>query len=283
MTSLRSSWFLVPACLGLVVFAVRSVPAAEGDELDAQRQAAALAPQLTEARFRSLIYGQDLSHEMIRKRLEVQLARIVDGLAQQFSITETQRKKLHLAGIGEIERFEERVNALQELLTLPPSARLEFEELMRRTQQLRRHRHADMFGPDSLFEKATRRTLNNGQWARYEQSIRERLAATYRVRAEAVVTSWDSYVPLLAEQRRQLVALLVEDTPPLKWYGPYDSVAVMVQAHRLPAERFKSILDDDQWQAIRKFLRSAQQFEMTLLNEGVLEPVAAADPPRDPP
>ncbi len=115
---------------------------------------------------------------------------------------------------------------------------LKFREIVRELQLFRRTITGEFpFGEGSLLAKTLKKNLVAEQCSRYNREF-------YRVRVELVVSSLDQRLGLSREQHRRFVALIVEETPPLKRYGAYDAYAVIVQASKLPEDKLKSIFGD---------------------------------------
>jgi hypothetical protein len=76
---------------------------------------------------------------------------------------------------------------------------------------------------------------------------------------------------LSKEQHRRFVAVIVEETRPLKRYGELDDAAVMWQASRLPVAKLKPIFDDDQWRLLGERFVRAKMLEKTLVAQGYLD------------
>lgn len=265
---------LLFVCFALTVL---DLPAGERKELELEwRRHLA---KLTKDEFDATLVGDSVAgaSNLVRKKLETQLTQAVEWVARSCDASDAQQKKLHLAGLGDIERFFDRMDVLWKELRQDAADPDEFDERVAGIRRVEGEMNAGLFGPDSLFEKAIRRTLNNEQWARYEQARLERRAAGYRARVVLVVAQWDKIVPLRAEQRRRLSDLLAAETHPPRWYGTYDFPAIMVQAARIPDGRYQAILDDEQLPLIRKLLTKSQVYEGMLQRIGVLEPNPADD------
>lgn len=269
------SWF-VPT---LLLLACSSLPApgvrAEDDDDPVEIQKINWQPISREDFDLSLFRSQGTSvARNARNRLETQLVRHVDEIARRCDASAPQRKKLQLAGTGDITRYFDRVEALWEEMQKPPRDAEANQQRNVRLQELRLELLAGLSGQGSLFEKAVQRTLTGDQWARYEQDRLERRAVSYRARIDVVIAAWDSVVPLRAEQRRRLSELLAAETRPPRWFGELDVPVVLVQAARIPEARFREILDDEQWRLIHKLVLKGEPMRLFLERVNLLEPDA---------
>lgn len=199
------------------------------------------------------VFG-DPDEQRVRTHLELQFARKIDEAARLGELSTLHQNKLRLAGIGDIERFFDRVEALW--LELPEEQRNAetLAALFERIPPLREKLADGLFERDSLFEKTLRRTLTGEDAAKYAAADAERRAFRYRARVESIVMMWDGVCALRAEQRRQLVQLLLEETQTPAKFRDIDQSAVLLQASWIPEERFLAILDNVQWRVIRSGL-----------------------------
>jgi len=99
--------------------------------------------------------------------------------------------------------------------------------------------------------------------------------AAYRARVEWAIGILHSRLVLNPEQRRRLVTLVVDETPPLKRYGSFDYDAIMLQMSRLPRERLRTALDEAQCRDLALRFEQARRMESILVSEGYLSRSAA--------
>jgi len=185
-------------------------------------------------------------------------------------LSDTQMRKLNLAGEGDIQRFETRVAEVKAKCQTGEVHPNEWNGIFQKTQPLRLELQRGLFGTGSLFQKTLFTALGPEQTARYEQIDRERRTYRYRARVELCIAQLDAIVGLRDEQRRRLRQLMLEKTRPPKSFGQFDRFIVLVQMSRLPEESVKSVFDPGQWREVKRRLMQAKSLVPTLRQNGVV-------------
>jgi hypothetical protein len=229
----------------------------------------------------SLVGGKDAA----RLRLESILTTRVEKIARQCALTELQKRKLLLAGRGDIKRLFDRVEEMRAKLdgdANDPAAYLQFIEELR---PLRFDSSGDVFGDGSIFSKTFKTTLTAIQSAQYEKVARDGALSRHRATTRWVVATLDTILELSSVQHGQLEALLVEQTRPPRYFGEYDYYGVLYQASKLPETKIKSILSDRQWAQLSKHIAESKRLLPTLKAGGFIpdDDVAAAAGSNDDP
>jgi len=207
-----------------------------------------------------------------RKRMERQMQLQVDAIDRVCRLTDSQTKKLELAGRGDIIRFLKRVDEGREKFLAVRKDRQKFNQVWQDLQPLQREVQEGIFHEKSMLNKVLDRTLNPEQFERYKAAQAERRRFQYKARVGVVLSMIERGIPLREKQRTKFVELLLSETePPLK-FGQLDYQVVLCLAARIPEEKLEAIFDDVQWQALSKQLAQAKQMERHLTNEGYLLP-----------
>jgi hypothetical protein len=203
-----------------------------------------------------------------RSKLESALAVRLDDLERAFGLTAAQKKKLKLAGNGDLKRFFDRVAALKRgsaELQRNPNANLAHE-----LQPLQAELAAGLFGDGSIFGKTIGKTLDADQAARYQSMVRERISGRRRATIEWFAVHIGSNVGLSSDQRSRLVELIVNHTPAPKKFGQGDYWVTMYNLSRLPEDKLQPIFDAPQWRLMRRQLAQARVMEQWLRSNGML-------------
>jgi hypothetical protein len=108
----------------------------------------------------------------LEKFLEYEL-QIIDHLCQ---LTDVQKRKLQLAGRGDIRRLSEGITERAQKLKLAGNDEKKVDEICREIEQLQGSIQSGPFGKGSLFRKGLETTLTAGQMVKYEP-IREVIQA----------------------------------------------------------------------------------------------------------
>jgi len=170
----------------------------------------------------------------------------IDDIDRSCGLTESQKKKLHLAGRGDITRFFDRVS---EPSYGPAPTALD----------------AGVLGEGSIFSKAIKKTLNEEQLATYEKTLEEKRAFRYRADVELAVAALANSLGMSALGRQRFVKLLLEETRPPKFFGSAENQVVMLQAAKLPEAKVRPIFDEAQWRVLSRSFARAIQMEQVLL------------------
>jgi hypothetical protein len=223
---------------------------------------------INDRQFDQAIFGPWASPEQHRGRLERILTSRVNTVDRICPLTDLQKKKLMLAGRGDIKRFFDRVDATRKRIQLSPIDQAELHRVVTEIQPLGLDSRPDPFGEKSLFRKSLNHTLTPAQFARYQVVTRDVVVAHHRTTIKWVVGIMDTTLRLSKEQHRRLEELFVKETRPPKRFGEYDYYGVMFQVSRLPETRLRPIFDDVQWGKLSLQLAEAVRLEQTLKDEG---------------
>jgi hypothetical protein len=204
-----------------------------------------------------------------RNKLDSALALRIDDVDRLCGVTEAQKKKLQLAGRGDIKRFFDRVDETKRKFQVAQNN--QFNNIWQEIQPLQTELNSGLFGDDSFFAKTVKRTLNAEQAAKFENAVRRRSLVRYQATVVWCVAQLDRSVGLSDEQRRRLVELLVKETQPPKRFGQNDYWFMMLQASKLPESKIKPIFDDIQWRILQRQLMQGRGMEQWLKMSGVID------------
>ena len=232
---------------------------------------------ISDDNFDMWLFGGGRNSQAARTRLESILSLEVDRLDKNCSMTDTQKKKLMLAGRGDIKRFFDKVAEKKRKFDQLKNDQNRVGEIFQEIQPLQMTFNAGIFNDGSFFAKTVKNTLNEEQTTRYAKVIRERDLFRYRARVDLVVSMLDNSVGFSAEQRKKFVLLLMEETKPPKHFGQYDTQVILLQASKLPESKIKPIFDDAQWRILSRQLTQAKSMELFLKRNGFLDDDGAAD------
>jgi hypothetical protein len=254
----------------LVVVAAPATAQAQQDEEEGV-VANAMQPVWTDENFEQWVFQNHGNAFAGRKRFLTLLELQADEADRVCGLSEVQKKKLQLAGQGDIKRFFDRVDEVHKKFQLVKNDQNKFNQIWQDIQPLQTTIAAGIFDDSSIFRKTLRKTLTEEQAGRYDQVEQERRTYRYRAKVEFAVAMLDNGLPLTDEQRQKLVNLLVTETKPPKKFGPYDYYVVMVQMGKLPEEKLKPLFDDLQWRMLRPQLNSMRGMEQWLKQTGTID------------
>jgi hypothetical protein len=200
--------------------------------------------------FDSWTFRHGQTPETIRLELENRLKLQIDDVDRIGKLDDAQRRKLQLAGRGDIKRYFDDVEALRQRFNLLRKDREKFNEIWKEIQPLQQRLAAGLFEEGSIFRKTLGSTLSADQASRYQKSRHDRRAFRFQAEVEWVVAMLENVMPLGGEQRRKLIQLLLDRTKPPRTFGEYDSYIILWQLNRLPEDTLKEVFDDAQWQLL---------------------------------
>ena len=222
-----------------------------------------------------------------RERLERRLAWEIKRLDRIYGLSAEQKKKLEIAGRGDIKRLFERIRAKDESLRRAREDFMRSRDLailaaaMRHAPGLTTDIPEKLFIEGSIFSKTLKKTFSPEQREKHEKDQRD----FYRSRVEWAVVSGLGVLQLNDDQRRRFVTLIVQNNRPLRRYGKNDFPAVMIQASRLPENTLRPIFDDRQWRRLLAGFEEVKRFEDAVVAGGYLpeeEDPPAGDAPSGP-
>jgi hypothetical protein len=219
--------------------------------------------------------------EARRKRyaqFESALKSRVERLHRRVGLSDTQRKKLVLAGRVDVKRFYDRSQELENRLRFVRGDRVEVWKILNELSALNRVESRDLFGEHSLFSKILANTLTPEQAARFQVLERENVVQQHQATLKWVLDTWDQTIGLSPEQHQRLDVLLKHETRPPRRFGVADYFGVLLQVSRLPEAKLKAIFRDDQWAKLQPEFAEARRQEPELKREGYVpeNDVAAA-------
>jgi hypothetical protein len=222
----------------------------------------------TDEQVERIVFQQDGNASGARQRLDSLLAKQIVDIDRACTLTEAQRKKLQLAGRGDIKRFFDRYEAVKQKSQRIEQNEHSFEQIQPDFNRLRMMVQGGLFQESSLLVKSLPNTLTEEQFAQYDAIARERRVSLHRAAVARAVATLQQGIRLRDAQRRALITLITNETKPSRWSGPYDSYILILQLGRLPEEKLKRLFDDDQWQIVNEQLAQFQQLEPMLRQSG---------------
>jgi hypothetical protein len=204
-----------------------------------------------------------------KSRLDANLALRIDDLSRACELTELQKKKITLAGLGDIKRYYDRVDDLKRSYASGANQQ-NFNNIWQEMQPLQVELSNGLFGDDSLFVKTVKSTLSSDQLQRHDDLEHRRLAARRRASVDLFVVQIDKALGLSATQRERLTELLVSETPPPVKYGQADYWYLMYEMTRLPESKITKILDEPQWRLLGRQFMQARGMEPWLKSNGII-------------
>jgi len=266
----RSSSRLV--LLALAIVALSTSARAQDDDIieDDAPPVAVDRVMWTDENFDQWVFG-GRNIPSIRSRLDSLLALKIEDANRVCKLTEDQKKKLTLAGKGDLKHFFDQVAEKKRRFQLLKNDQNRINEIFQEIQPLQLVLNSGPYDDGSIFAKTIPKTLDESQMALYQQVIHEKNQYRYRAKVELVVATLDQALGMKGDQRKQLVDLLLADTRVPSRYGQYDYYLVMYQMARIPESKLKPMFDDAQWKLLQNQFTQAQGMEQFLKQNGLLD------------
>lgn len=213
---------------------------------------------------RFLIEDQGTSDEEARKRFQSQLEFQVQSMTRSYSLSDAQRKKLQLAGKGDIHQHFVR---LAEIRSLSNSTATQPERLAVLFAENQNALRAGFFCDESLFQKTLRTMLTDEQRVRYRSIGLEK----QRRILESVMLDWDRAADrfkLWGEPRKKFIELLVPHLNVPASAGAYSHQIVFLEAWRL-REQVQPLLTAAEWKLFEWQVERAKELIPTLEARGL--------------
>jgi hypothetical protein len=224
---------------------------------------------MTDAHFEQWVFQQDGNATGARRRLESSLTLELESIDRACQLNEAQKKKLQLAGHGDIKRFFDRVETVRQRFQLVKDDEQRVNEIWQDIQPLQLSLQAGLFGNDSLLYKSLHNTVTGEQLARYDAATAESREYHRRAAVELVIASLEQATPLRDAQRRQLTTLLMTEVKLPRKSGIYDYHVILLQVSRISDEKLKPLFDEMQWKAVNQQRSQFNGMEQFLKQAGV--------------
>lgn len=213
----------------------------------------------TADQFDRWVFGTQSSGD-VQRGLESSLEKKVKESVQLCGLSESQGRKLHLAGRGDISRYFHRVDEGRAVFLQTYKDPAELGEVHRLATRLRTARfESELFGPASLFAKTHRKVMDPAQLGRYEAARLQAWRTKYAAQLDSLVTMEARHLRLDNSQRERFRALLGECPPPRQDSSIPLGVVLLLFLADTPEAKLKAILTEDQSILLERQLTMARR------------------------
>jgi hypothetical protein len=210
---------------------------------------------ITAEEFDQLVLGGTAEAAKMTARCTAALAHEIETLDRVCSLSDFQKRKLQLAGRGDIKSFFDRANDLRTEYVGVPLTPQKHRQVAVEIHKLRTTNRWDLFHDESLFRKMMRKILTDTQVG---------------LIVEWVVAEWDLRVrgiDLAPENRRKLAELLrAKSQPPLAW-SHYTYHVVTLQFAELEDD-VQPLVAQAEWSVFQHQFAEARKLEPKLRELG---------------
>jgi hypothetical protein len=227
--------------------------------------------EVQENQFDSWVFQNFSTAAAARRKLEQMLSLQMDDVDRTCQLTEPQKKKLLLAGRGDMLRFFESVEVVRKKFLLVRKDQQKFNEIWQEISPLQVKFQAGLFGDDSFYHKTLRNMLKGDQLSKFTQVDGDRRKFQYRAKAELVVAMLENALPLRDEQRQKFIKLIVDETKPPRSFGQQqDYYIVMWNISKIPEKTLKPLFSEAEWKILNQQFAQVRGLEQWLKQSGAL-------------
>lgn len=266
-------WNCFVALVGLCLLGVSLAAANAQNEDDEPMELPQVQIQnweVQENQFDSWIFQNLQTVVAARAKLNQMLTLKIDDVDRACQLTETQRKKLFLAGRGDVLAFLDQVEVVRKKFLLVRKDQQKFNEIWQDISPLQMRFQAGLYGDDSLYQKTLRNMLKGEQLSKFSAIDDERRKFQYRAKVELVVAMLENALPMRDEQRQRLITLILDETKPPRSYGQQDYYVVMWNISKVPEAKLKPMFDEAEWKIMNQQFQQVRGLEQWLKQSGVL-------------
>ncbi len=202
---------------------------------------------------------------------EFQLALKLDELNKICHLSPAQEAKLKLAGHFDIRQFNESVDEKRREFETVRNDPQRFAQFFERDMiQLQRAVSFGLHSHNSLFDKATRRTLTPDQLAALDKAAQDRVRKQYLEHMEVFAQEMAPVLGLKPDQRKFFAQVIVEQSGPPAKYGPLTTQATLFRIAGIPCEKFKPVMSESQMNKLQEQIKAHQVWEKVLKDQGYI-------------
>jgi len=270
----RCAWrFLVLSLIWSLCFS-RSAQSQDDDDEPAEAVLGQVQVQnfeVPENQFDQWVFQNLQTVAAARKKLDQMLSLQVEDVDRACQLSTVQRKKLELAGRGDMVQYFEQVEVVRKKFLLVRKDQQKFNEIWQDISPLQMRFQAGLFGDESFYQKTLRNMLKGEQLSKYTQVDGERRKFQYRAKVELVVAMLENALPMRDDQRQKLITLIVEQTKPPRSFGQQqDYYIVMWNISKIPEKTLKPMFNDTEWKVLNQQFAQVRGMEQWLKQSGAL-------------
>jgi len=209
-------------------------------------------PTFGDRDFNLLVYGGTENAAQLGNRLESVLDKRIEIVDQGCKLSESQKKKLYLAGRGDIKRLLDRIEGKRARLHQVKHDPRQLNQLLRELAILRTALRSDIFGDNSLFTKILKTSLTAEQLIEYEKTEKEQWLIRHRHTVNVILGAESRRLKLSPKQTERLRALFEAEIRPVRSETSYDQsvgLYIMNSLARIPDDKIRPIFTSEQWKA----------------------------------
>jgi hypothetical protein len=205
-----------------------------------------------------------------RQRLDAMVALNIEDIERAGQLTEAQKKKMQLAGRGDVKRLFDGYESAKRKFRLLGNDVQKLQDVMPDVGPLQTALRGGSFLDNSILAKSLPHTLTAEQLGKYDMVVTERRALRHRANIEMAVMMLEDSAPLRDAQRQALITLLTTETKPPRKSASYDYYVTIIQIGHVPEEKLKPLFTDPQWKAASRIINQYRGYEKVWKENGIL-------------
>ncbi len=228
------------------------------------------AVQISDWQVDRWIFAKDGDVDSARMLTESRLKSRIGYIDHLCGLSLDQRKKLEVAGRGDIKRFFDRAREKRNQIHRNEMHQAELIEAITEVKRMGGDYRSTIFNDRSMFGKILGMTLDREQADLYRRKRDNARLSRHQSRVEWVAQTVQKSLSLSDGQRVRLLSVLLEETRPPQRFGPSDYYGIMYQASRLPETRLRPIFAESEWRGLQREFDDAKRQERVLKDFGYL-------------
>ena len=212
-----------------------------------------------------------------KQKLLERLESEADSLQLICGLDEAQKKKLLLAGRGDIQAFVEAYTKVRAKFaeSLKEQGQQAVQNIWQEIQPLQRKYHGMLFGEGSLFEKVLEHLLDEQQSARRRAVLREQRKFRLRSAEMQLISQMDRVSPFTQEKREKLLALVEQYVRPPKSFSKaehshYVMYYLLGQMAKIPEDELRPLFDEAAWTVVQQQIKQGKRMRGNLKAHGLV-------------
>ncbi len=224
--------------------------------------------------FEKFIFHQDGNAKLGELRMNAEREQAINALDRVVRLTNTQKRKLDLAGQIDCRRFLNRVKAASQNFRNPVHRTNESQKEMMR---LRAKTDSGVLSSDSFFIKSISVILDSSQMV----LLNERKRSIHHGLIKKSLRDFEARLTLSERQRESLTQIMLDEIPydPTSENGELlvsrsEQMMMMYRLSCIADEKIESLFAPAQWHKVQPLIKECYHYKEYLVDRGLLDPEA---------
>ena len=193
------------------------------------------------------------SDQAFAKKLRSEITMRVKVMDRICQLDQGQKAKLQIAAQADVTRFMRDIARTREILDGMEIDNNDVNEAWQIVSPLTTRVQTGMFADGSLFQKVIRSTLNESQQGQYDLELEQQRQRRWQAITRVNVAEMEKSMPLLGEQREQLLELLEAVKVPKKLSKHMDGYIGYLRLIKVKPADLEKFLDEHQLAVVDQY------------------------------